>query len=153
MTIMKIEKNSTFSTLNPYTDFFLKIIYLNILVIGTIGNILIIFIYSYKSSYKKQTTFLAFIVLAIFHLVLLYMNAIDFIKIDFIIDTLTNSKVACSLYNIIYRSFLLLEPWYLSNFFFLIKHKTYFFIFCKGLWSSTIPCDSFMFFIRQKQKN
>jgi hypothetical protein len=112
---MKIEINNSTEPMNylAYINKCFTIVYFHLLVIGTIGNLLVIFVYTYKSRFKNHTTFLGFVILAIIHLVLLYLSSFDFIQIDVITNLFVTSKVACSVYNIIYRSFLLLEQWYI----------------------------------------
>jgi hypothetical protein len=117
MTILKIEKLNILGLINPYINYCLKIIYLNLVVIGTIGNLVVIFGYAYKSECKKNPTFLAFIILSIIHLVLLYMCSFDFMEIDFVIDVFLNYGAACSAFNVVYRSLLLLEPWQVDLFY------------------------------------
>jgi hypothetical protein len=114
MTVLKIQKLHSPQALSiaSSTDYYgFPLVFMCLLVIGTIGNIFVVSGYSYRSSFKKHTTYSTFIILAIIHLVLLYMSAFDFIRIDFISRVFLESKFACSAYNVVYRSFLLLEPW------------------------------------------
>jgi hypothetical protein len=109
---MQIEKISSPGQLSPdFSHFIFMIIFIHLLIIGTVGNLVIIFGYSYKSSWKKNTAFLAFILISTIHIILLYMSSLDFINMDRIIDLLLKSGLACSVYNIVYRSMSLLEIW------------------------------------------
>jgi hypothetical protein len=114
MTVMKISIKKNNNEMN-LADFSFKIIYLILIFISTIGNLITIFGYMHKGGYKKQTTFMGFIILSLIHLILLYMSCFDFIQIDYLSQVLTSSDIACLVYNILYRFFILLEPWTITG--------------------------------------
>ena len=105
MTLIKIEKLTDSGLINAV----LCISYLSLVLLGTLGNCSIIFYYS--SNKKKQTKFISFTLLALIHLLLLYMSFFDFIEINPIVSLLTKFQIACSAFNTTYQIFVFLESW------------------------------------------
>ena len=85
----------------------ISFIYSIFVLIGTIGNAFVIACYYWN--FKKNPRHLPFILLSIAQVSILYMNLFYFIKIDHTI--LFKPEYACSIFNFIYGSFLLIEPW------------------------------------------
>jgi hypothetical protein len=85
----------------------ISFIYSIFVLIGTLGNAFVIA--CYYRNFKKNPTYLPFILLSIAQVSILYMNSSYFIKIDQTI--LLKSEHGCLIFNFIYGSFLLIEPW------------------------------------------
>ena len=97
-------RNSSVGTLVTYSIF---------VTIGTLGNAFVVVCYC--CNLKKNPTFLPFIVLSIVQLIILYMNFFDSSKSA---EISVKLPYACAIFNFIYKSFLLIEPWY--DFYYLI---------------------------------
>ena len=115
MSLIKIEK---MISINPFdsVNYFCTTIYIGLLITGTFGNLFVIFLnpLSIKGS---KASIVASTFLSTIHLILLYLNSFDFVKIDRIGNLFIESIIGCRTINIIYRSLLLLEPW--QEFFYL----------------------------------
>ena len=111
MSFIKIELNNSTELISPYYSKCFEIVYIILLALGTIGNSIVIFCYSSKQNAKRHIFFVAFIQQSLVHVLLLYMNSFDFIQMSTIVQLIINSDLACSIYNLIFRSLLLIDSW------------------------------------------
>jgi hypothetical protein len=111
MSLIKIEKMISVDPFDSF-NYFSTTIYFALLIIGTFGNLFIIFLNPVPSNnYLKKAVIVPSTFLSIIHLLLLYLNSFDFVNIDVIGNIFIESIMRCRTINIIYRSLLLLEPW------------------------------------------
>ena len=111
MSLIKIEKMICVDPFDSF-NYFSTTIYFGLLIIGTFGNLFIIFLNPVPSTnYLKKAVVVPSTFLSLIHLLLLYLNSFDFVNIDVIGNIFIESIMRCRTINIIYRSLLLLEPW------------------------------------------
>lgn len=111
MTLLTIGKsNPTLSDTFNGKNVFL-IIYAILLLMGTFGNLLLSAAYGIQINFKKQPVFICFIILPLIHTTLLWMSYPDFIEIEFLSEIYYKHEIACSLFNVIYRSLVFIQSW------------------------------------------
>ena len=83
--------------------------YKSLLVTGMIGHSFAII--SCILRQQKQNIFISFILLSIVQVSILAMNYVEFNKENSFLRIFFQIEKACSVYNVVYRSLLFLEPW------------------------------------------
>ncbi len=110
MSLIKIEKMICVDPFDSF-NYLSTTIYFGLLIIGTFGNLFIIFLNPVPATNYLKKAVVPSTFLSLIHLLLLYLNSFDFVNIDVIGNIFIESIMRCRTINIIYRSLLLLEPW------------------------------------------
>ena len=87
----------------------LAIFYTSFLVTGIIGNLFVVVCYSCNKN-KTHITYFPLVLQSFMHILLLLMSSSEFYNFESVV---LKSQLICSIFSMLYKSLLLLEPWYI----------------------------------------